>query len=215
MENNEEITTSPSKSHKYPNIVMLGMMGSGKTSLGRMLARQIGYGFLDLDEWIEKKSKKKISEIFEKSGEQHFRELEKKAVDQIAGIKNHVISIGGGALASEDNLRKLREIGQLVWVSCPVGEITHRFLSNDADLKDRPLLKDLLEEADGKLKYVKLKERLSILLRQRKSQYEVAEIVFENSYSTIEAGTSVLKEMLFLNGIIRDKRPRYLNRSDF
>jgi shikimate kinase len=80
----------------YDNIVLIGFMGCGKTSVGKILARQLQKKFKDVDDIIEKEQKCTISEIFESKGEEHFRALEQKCIDALAQSTGQVISTGGG-----------------------------------------------------------------------------------------------------------------------
>ena len=82
------------------NISLIGFMGTGKTTIGKILAERIGYKFIDVDEYIVKTEGKPINEIFEKYGEDYFRDLETKAIKKILKEENQVISTGGGARGS-------------------------------------------------------------------------------------------------------------------
>ena len=91
------------------NITLCGMMGAGKSVIGKMLARKINFVFLDIDTLIEKQAKKSINTIFEENGEKYFRDLEKEIIIDVITKKNSVISLGGGALSNlniRNNLKK-------------------------------------------------------------------------------------------------------------
>ena len=79
------------------NLILLGMMGSGKSTIGRLLSKSLNLEFYDVDQIIEKEANLKISEIFKKKGEFFFRQVEKKKILQLLKYKNKVISLGGGA----------------------------------------------------------------------------------------------------------------------
>ena len=86
------------------NIVLIGMMGSGKTTVAKELSKLIPeYSLADIDEEIEKSTGKKISDIFLKYGEAHFRNLEKDKIEKISQQQNQIISLGGGAFENEEN----------------------------------------------------------------------------------------------------------------
>ncbi len=87
------------------NLVFLGMMGSGKTSIGLIVSKKLGLNFLDIDEEIEKKLGIKISEIFKIKGEIYFRNIEEKVTLEILKKNNHIISLGGGSFLNP-NIRK-------------------------------------------------------------------------------------------------------------
>ena len=83
------------------NITLCGMMGSGKSALGKILAKKIGYNFIDIDKIIEEKAKKTIIKIFEEDGENYFRKLEEKITLDILKKNNSVVSLGGGAIVNK------------------------------------------------------------------------------------------------------------------
>src|SRR5271170_153328 len=93
------------------NIVLVGFMGSGKTTTGKELAHVLGFQFLDTDQLIEKKNNKKIKSIFEEEGEVFFRNQEKEIIDKLLSKNNCIISTGGGAWISEENREKLMALG--------------------------------------------------------------------------------------------------------
>lgn len=119
-------------------IFLVGFMGAGKTTVGRELARYLGYDFHDLDELISARVGKSVQEIFAELGEAKFRGLESEAIQTCRGMVRAVIALGGGAYVSEENRTSLREIGKTVWLDCPI-EICLERISGD---KSRPLLGD-------------------------------------------------------------------------
>ncbi len=108
------------------NLILTGFMGTGKTSLGKLLAAKLGRGFVDLDQKIEKDSGMTITEIFEKHGEKYFRELEKKAVAEVTARKNLVIATGGGTVKDEENIQLLKSSGVIVCLTTEPEEIFNR-----------------------------------------------------------------------------------------
>ena len=96
------------------NIVLLGFMGTGKSVVGRRLAAELQYRFIDTDQMIEERTGKKISEIFAQEGEAQFRALESEVAQEAAQRKNHVISTGGGIVLNPANLEVLGQNGILV-----------------------------------------------------------------------------------------------------
>lgn len=108
------------------NIVLIGFMGVGKTSLGRLLAARLGRPFVDLDEKIESDAGMTIPEIFERHGESYFRELEKIAVRETAARKNIVIATGGGTVKDAENVRLLKSSGVLICLTTDPKEILRR-----------------------------------------------------------------------------------------
>jgi len=93
------------------NIILVGFMGTGKNAVGRLLAKQLGMEFVDMDALIEQKENRPISEIFAKSGEPYFRKVEKQMAKEVAAGDNSVIVAGGGVVLDEDNIKALKENG--------------------------------------------------------------------------------------------------------
>ena len=125
------------------NIVLIGMSGCGKTSVGGMLAKKLNYGFTDTDEVVESYGMT-ISELFE-SGEQNFRCVETMAVKQVSSYSNAVISTGGGVVTVQENMELLKENSFIVFLQRDIGRIK-KTLEKEKNM--RPLLKskDSLEE---------------------------------------------------------------------
>ncbi len=117
------------------NIILCGFMGSGKTSVGKILAQKLGLAFYDTDLLIEKNTKMSIPEIFEKLGESYFRELETKTVKSFLDTENNVIALGGGLAANTENHSILKNIGFVILLDCGIEKTLER-ISGD---KNRPL----------------------------------------------------------------------------
>ncbi len=118
------------------NISLIGFMGCGKTSAGRLLARKLEFSFLDTDSEIEKKEGMAISNIFNLKGEAYFREKEREIISRLDGKRNTVISCGGGAVLDEENRKILRRNSFVVWLLNTPEESIRRLRG-----KKRPLLK--------------------------------------------------------------------------
>lgn len=128
------------------NLVLIGFMGSGKSSIGRLLAKEKEGYFLDTDAMIESAEGRSVSEIFEKEGEEYFRSLEKKTVKWLkSNVKQSVISTGGGMLVY---CEELKEVGKIIYLKVPFETILAR-LSRE-ELEKRPLFKN---EAEAKALY--------------------------------------------------------------
>ena len=125
-------------------VCLIGFMGSGKSTVARLLGRQIGWQHVDLDKRIVDTTEQSIPEIFAKLGEPEFRKIEHEQLLRIIGEaaeqqKPRVISLGGGTTAQPQNLALLRQAGAvLVWLQCPVDELLRRI----AHIQDRPLFRD-------------------------------------------------------------------------
>ena len=118
-------------------------MGSGKTTVGKALAKKIGYTFIDMDDAIIKQTGKSISELFELHGEQGFREIEKQYLHNTFGFQKAVISTGGGAPCFFDNMEQINAHGTSFYIKMSVGGLFNR-LQNAKD--ERPLVKNLNDE---------------------------------------------------------------------
>ena len=99
--------------HKRFIIFLTGFMGSGKSTIGPILANTIGYSFVDLDLFIEQKEKRKIGDIFKEEGEKAFRKMERTFLKEVAGTPRSVISLGGGTITDQDSLNLMKESGVL------------------------------------------------------------------------------------------------------
>jgi shikimate kinase len=119
------------------NVVLIGFMGAGKTAVGAALAEALGFSLHDTDAMVEKKAKKAIEEIFEKNGEDRFRDLEHAAVEQACAGSGRVIACGGGAILQLRNHELLKEAGAIVYLRAAPETLRAR-LRNP---KGRPLLK--------------------------------------------------------------------------
>ena len=121
------------------NIILTGFMGSGKSTVGRILAKKINSYFLDTDVLIETFENRKISEIFEKFGEDKFREMEKQCFEWIKrDVKNTVISVGGGFPVF---IPEIKEAGIVIYLKVDFEDILKRM--NEKELQKRPLFKDI------------------------------------------------------------------------
>lgn len=133
-----EQTEANQKGFSSGRIYLLGMMGVGKTTLGKQLARQLHYSFLDLDKAIEQEEGKSVASIFEQSGESYFREAERRALHATAKRDHIVIATGGGTPCYYDNIAWMNEQGMTVYLRANAAFV----LSRVGSFSDkRPLLK--------------------------------------------------------------------------
>jgi shikimate kinase len=149
------------KLKRTPGIFLVGFMGSGKSTVGRALAEELGWEFADLDEHIEQREGMPISEIFDTRGETAFRQCETAAlrdrIRSVGGGRPCVIALGGGAFLSEENFEMVTNHGVSVWLDCPFSTVERRLAGH----AHRPLARD--------------PEKLRELFAVRRSGYERAD----------------------------------------
>ncbi len=143
------------------NVYLIGMMGAGKSAVGRPLAEALGYRFLDADDALEQVAGRTIPEIFATDGEAGFRELETAVLGQIAGWHSLVVATGGGVVTKPENWGHMRQ-GVVVWLDAPAPLLLQRLR---ADSTPRPLL----QAGDPSA-------RLGELLAQRQPLYAQADL---------------------------------------
>jgi len=130
------------KFRSAPVIYLVGFMGCGKSTVGRLLADRLGWMFVDLDQEIERRSGKTIDQIFQQHGEMRFRQMERETLLQQMGFARQgnarVLALGGGAFADPLNRQRMEGEGVSVWLKCPVDTLWQR-VSGDTH---RPLAQD-------------------------------------------------------------------------
>jgi shikimate kinase len=146
-------------------IVLVGMMGAGKTSVGRRLAGVLGVPFRDADVEIEAAAGCTINEIFERFGEPEFRSGERKVIARLLTEPPHVLAAGGGAFIDEQTRQRISERAVSIWLRAPLDLLIQRVLRKDT----RPLLRNTDSRAT-----------LERLLREREPIYAQADIVVES-----------------------------------
>ena len=142
--------------NRFDNIYLIGLMGAGKTTIGRQLARALDMPFYDSDKAIEDKTGVDIPTIFEFEGEEGFRNREQKMIEQLSGLNGVVLATGGGVVLREQNRELLKTNGFVVYLQCSVDRILQRTRRD----KQRPLLQT-----------ENPRERIKLLLEQRETLY--------------------------------------------
>lgn len=148
------------------NIILIGFMGSGKTTIGKLIASKRNMKFIDMDLEIEKLEKKTINKIFIENGEKYFRKKETEVLIDVCSLKDTVISTGGGIIESIDNIEILKKQECVIWLDGNVDTILNN-IKNEID--KRPKLKETinLEESIKKLldeRYDKYKDSSNIIV---------------------------------------------------
>ena len=139
------------------NIFLVGLMGSGKTTIGKLIAKKLRYKFIDTDLLMEEKTGVKVPLIFEYEGEEGFRKREAKILSEVLRLDNIILATGGGIVLSDNNRQQLKERGNVIYLNAEINELAKR-LSND---KTRPLLQN-----------TDIKEKLKELMGLRSFLYE-------------------------------------------
>jgi len=151
-------------------VYLTGFMGSGKSTIGPILANTIGYEYRDVDKTIEPTANRTIMEIFANNGEGYFRELERRVIQEISNTHGCVVSLGGGTVTKGDNLSVIKASGVLVYLKADPQEIFHRLKFK----ADRPLLKG---SGGVQLDDRELLQRISRLMEEREAFYAHADII--------------------------------------
>lgn len=170
-------------------ILIVGYMGAGKTTLGKMLAKELGIGFYDLDWYIEERMRKTVPQLFAERGEDGFREVEHRLLHEVAEFEDVVISCGGGTPCFFDNMDYMNAQGETVYLKADP-EVLYAHVNMGK--KVRPLLQGKTRD-----------EVIAFMedhLRQREQYYEMAKHTLEVSllddYEKIKTTVDTLRQML-------------------
>jgi shikimate kinase len=159
-------------------IFLTGFMGSGKSTVGPILANTLGFQYADLDRLIEEQQKMSITKIFNSLGEKEFRNIEHKLIKKIVKYEDYVISLGGGTFANEENYSMISKNGLVVYLALSPEEVIKRMHNK----VDRPLLRN----ADGRLlKKDELEVKVKKLLQDRSFFYERADLIISTENRNI------------------------------
>lgn len=164
------------------NIILIGMSGSGKTSVGKFIAKKLGMNFKDTDSIVVYNNGMSISYIFDNYGEEHFRDLEKKVVEDLSSMNKLVISTGGGVILDRDNISILKRNGIVYFLKANIDTLVKNLESSNQN--HRPLLS----------KDQKLKVQITKLYEKRKDIYflNADNIVTADNRSIEEIGNYII-----------------------
>lgn len=152
-------------------IALIGIMGSGKTTLGKVLAEKMGINFICSDEYLEEKLNRTIPDIFEKNGEAYFRDREAEVIRELSEREELILSTGGGVVLNEKNMKNLKDKGFVVI-----------FLNRDVDI----IMKDI--DTDGRPLIKEDPEKLRKIFEDRKALYNgYSDIIYNNDGDLDEA----------------------------
>ena len=162
-----------------PQIHLAGFMGSGKSTVGRLVARRLLWNFLDLDGVIERHEGRPVGRIFAESGADHFRDLERHVLRQVVSKPATVIALGGGTLIDADNQALCRERAAVVWLRCPLEVLAKRLQDGTTT---RPLW------GNG--------ETLQACFEERRAGYEAAEYRVDADAAPKQVAKGIIEMLL-------------------
>ncbi len=156
------------------NVILVGYMGSGKTTLGKKLAARLGLTFMDTDKIIEEKEAQSVDALFATKGETYFRQLEQALVEELKQLDHVLIATGGGMPCYNNLMEELKTIGFTIYLKRPAKELAHRVKNSK---KIRPLLRDKNEE--------ELLAYMEEMLQKRAPYYEQAHLIVDREVQAI------------------------------
>ena len=169
------------------NIALIGFMGSGKTTVGKLLAKTMDMKFVDIDKVIESQEKKSINDIFQKKGQIYFRDLEREVISQESLKNNCVIATGGGSILDNENIKRLKETSFIVFLNANIECLYLRLKDNTT----RPILNDVEDK----------KKVIEELLEKRKFLYQISAdyIIDINEKTNIYETVDKIKEVCIVS----------------
>ncbi len=169
-------------------IFLIGFMGSGKTTAGKMLAKKVNYDFADLDSLIEEREGMAITEIFAMKGEEYFREVEASVLESLFERKDLVVACGGGTACFHNNMQKMKSAGITVYLKVSPGMLAGRLAGEHSS---RPLVAGMSGD--------KLRNHVRKLLAGREGWYRQSDIIYD-------AGNFEIQELLDLITTLKDQK---------
>lgn len=177
------------------NIVLIGFMGTGKSAIGRALAKRLRARYVDTDAEIEKDTGKRVAELFAEQGEAAFRRMETMLLMRLVNeLGPMVVATGGGTPLRDDNVQLLKKIGPIVWLTAPTQTILGRVRRN---LQKRPMLSDHAHDPVA---------RIQSLLKERTPRYAAVQD-YEFDTSNFDRPEDAVVCILAMLGHANDTRP--------
>lgn len=176
-------------------IYLTGFMAAGKSTIGPILANTIGWSFLDIDRVIEDKERKKITQIFSEKGEEYFREIENRVLMELSSLSNHIIALGGGTIASDNNLKIIKQTGLLIYLKSSTETAYKRLRFK----RDRPAL--LFDGEDEPSKEI-FTSRINELLNSRRQYYEQSDYIIDTDRIPVGKTVDKLASILIKEKLI-------------
>ncbi|NPA52924.1 MAG: shikimate kinase [Aquificae bacterium] len=167
------------------NIYLVGFMCSGKTTIGKLLSKETGLKFVDIDKLIEEETKTEIADIFKNYGEEYFRQLEKEKMKEISQKKGLIVSTGGGLGADIENMNLMKKTGTVIWLKVSLDTVLKRCIND----KTRPILN-------------LPKDKLTQLFKERETIYKLADFKIDTEKQTPEDTVKEITFLLKLAGIL-------------
>lgn len=172
-------------------IILIGYMGSGKTTVGRALAKELGLQFYDLDWYIESRRRKTIPQLFAERGEEGFREIEHNMLHEVAEFEDIVLSCGGGTPCFYDNIDYMNSLGEVIWLKADPEVLYKHLLMGKTE---RPLLKGKSPEELITFIREQLEKREPFYSKAR----HVLDVNLMDTYEKINISVTKAKELLHL-----------------
>ena len=168
---------------------LTGFMAAGKSTIGPILANTLGWNFYDLDKEVENQEGMKVVEIFDNKGESYFRKVETELLRKLSEKDESIISLGGGAIASEENFRIIKSSGKIIYLkSSP--EMAYKRLRFK---RDRPAFIFEGEEVPSKEEFLL---RINKLLEARKGYYEQADFIIDTDNQTVGKTVDIIAKFI-------------------
>lgn len=166
------------------NIILIGFMGTGKSTVGKKISQKLAMEYIDTDVLIQERTGMSINEIFQNYGESYFRNIEKNVIAEVSNMKNTIILCGGGVVLNKENIIALRKKGKIILLKAEAATIYGRIKEDDT----RPLL-------NGQMAL----ETIEKLLQKRKETYkDASDIIIETDNKTVEEISTEIINKLYL-----------------